>query len=268
MIHEFSRRILIWYHMVALYVSVALTYRAQSAIWMIGGVVPLAMMLIWLEIAKDGAVGGYSRDDFALYFMGMYLVRQLTVVWVMFVLDRSIRRGELSPLLLRPIPPIWQHSAEHVGEMLLRGPIIIGIFLLGLLLTGVNDRIGTSSVILCALAVVGTWLIIFNIFYCLGLLTFWIGNVLAFDPLVWSLYTMLGGSVIPLDMFPPQVRSVLAVLPFAAALDFPVQLLLGRLDAEAIKLGFLIQVAWVIALSIARGALWRAGLRRYSAAGG
>lgn len=267
MIRDIFRLLLVWRHMIALYLSVALTYRAQSVIWMVGGLVPLTMMLIWLEIAGDGAVGGYGRDDFALYFLGVFLVRQFTAVWVLFILDRSIRRGELSPLLLRPIAPIWQHSAEHIGEMLLRSPIIIGVFFIGVALTGVGDRVAGAATLLFALALIGAWLIIFHLYYCLGLMAFWIGNAIAFDPLLWSLYTMLGGAVVPLDMFPPAVRPVLALLPFAAALDFPVQILLGRLDAAGMVHGFLVQAAWVGVLCGARSFLWRAGLKRFSAAG-
>jgi ABC-2 type transport system permease protein len=247
--------------------SVALTYRAQAAIWMVGGLVPLAMMLIWLEIANDGVVGGYNRSDFILYFLGMFFVRQATSVWVLFTLDRSIRRGELSLLLLRPIPPILQHSAEHIGELILRIPIIISIFLAGVILTGVGSQISCTSILLFSFALIGAWLIVFNLYYCLGLLAFWIGNAIAFDPLLFSLYTMLGGTIIPLDMFPAGVRMALSYLPFAAALDFPVQLLLGKLDVREIGLGFTVQAAWVIVLSLIRSTLWYAGLKRYSAAG-
>ena len=67
----------------------------------------------------DGGVDGAGRGrtgrrvrarvDFAAYFLAVFLVRQLTVVWVVWELDREIRLGELSPKLLRPFDPMWVH---------------------------------------------------------------------------------------------------------------------------------------------------------------
>jgi ABC-type uncharacterized transport system permease subunit len=77
-------------------------YRAEIEIWMISGSLPLVMMAVWIGLASSGPIGGYSADDFVAYFLLVFLVRQFTVVWVVWELDREIRLGELSPKLLRP----------------------------------------------------------------------------------------------------------------------------------------------------------------------
>ncbi len=90
---------------------------------------------------------------------------------------------------------------------------------------------------------------------------------MAFDPLLWALYTILGGSLIPLDLYPPGIAGLLKVLPFASALDSPVQIILGKLDHNELLIGFLIQLFWVIALMLIRALLWSIGLKRYTASG-
>ncbi len=263
----FRQTCLIWRQLLVQAVTVSLIYRAQAAIWMIAGIMPIAMMMIWMELAKNGPMAGYGREDFAFYFMGMFLVRQLTPVWCILLLDRGIRRGELSPWLLRPMSPVWQHASEHLGELVVRLPVVLAIFILGLWMTDVLDRLDLARLPLVILAIAGAWTIFFHINYCVGLLAFWIEGAMALEPLLWYLYVILGGSVVPLDLFPAAIRAILHWLPFAYILDFPVQLMMGKLDAAGIWQGFLLQYGWAFALIVARHFIWRAGLRRFSAAG-
>ena len=74
---------------------------------MLSGSLPLIVMFIWTGLAEDGPVGGYSAAD----FLTVFFVRQMTVVWVIWALDQQIRRGELSPRLLRPPDPFGAHVA-------------------------------------------------------------------------------------------------------------------------------------------------------------
>jgi ABC-2 type transport system permease protein len=261
----------IWLQLLRQSCAVAITYRVQSLIWMIGGFMPLAMMLIWVELAAKGPITAngthYDQGDFAVYFMGMYLVRQATVMWCVLLLDRGIRRGELAPLLLRPVPPVWGHMAEHIGEIIIRLPILLTVFLLGLALSGTLDRLTFANVPLFMLASAAAWLIFFHIHYCVGLLAFWMEGALSLEPLIWYFCVILGGGAVPLDLFPALVRDVLAWLPFAAVLDIPVQILLGKIAAGGIILGFAKQIGWIIILTGLRQVMWRAGLKRFSAVG-
>ncbi|MEK9495350.1 ABC-2 family transporter protein [Photorhabdus sp. P32] len=236
-------------------------------VWMIGGVMPIAVMLVWLSLAKEGAIGGYTSSDFAVYFLAIYLVRQLTTIWVMQCLDSDIRRGELSMLLLRPVPPLYCYIAEHVGQMIVRGPIVLVVFISGIVLSGNLQRLDIWNFLAFLPSLMLAWIIIFHLYYCLGLLAFWINNAMAFDPLLWALYTILGGSLIPLDLYPPSIAGLLKVLPFASALDFPVQIILGKLDHNELLIGLLIQLFWVIALMLIRVFLWSIGLKRYTGSG-
>ena len=228
---------------------------------------PLAMMLIWMQLSQSGDVGGYRVSDFAIYFMSIYFVRQITSIWVIPILDRCIRQGELNLILLRPFPPVQQHMAEHIGEMLLRGPIILCVFLAGLWLTDTIGLLNLTNTVLFLVSTLCAWVIIFNLYYCVGLLAFWTENSLAYDPLLWSLYTILGGSVIPIDLFPSSIAGILRLLPFSSTLDFPAQIMLGQISNAEIALGFAMQAFWMFASTMCRNALWRKGLTKYSGAG-
>ncbi|WP_445374352.1 ABC transporter permease [Photorhabdus tasmaniensis] len=263
----FKRPLQLWKTLIGQSFSQAIAYRAQSMVWMIGGVMPIAMMLVWLSLAGGEAIGGYMPDDFAVYFLSIYLIRQLTSIWVMQRLDRDIRRGELSMLLLRPVSPLYCYIADHMGQMMVRGPIILVVFISGIVLSGNLQRLDVWNFLVFLPSLMFAWIIIFHLYYCLGLLAFWVNNAMAFDPLLWALYTVLGGALIPLDLFPPGIAAFLKVLPFASALDAPVQIILGKLGPGELLIGFLIQIFWVIVLMLIRVLLWSIGLRKYTASG-
>jgi len=246
---------------------VTMIYRGQLFIWLISGVAPLFMMMIWWEVSRDRVINGYTAKDFAGYFLGVYLIRQLTAVWVIFVLNDEIRRGTLSGRLLSPIPPFWFHVAEHVGQMVVRAPIVITVFCAGGLLFSIELQTLVNQLPLFVVSLIMAWIIIFHVYYCAGLLAFWMANSIALDAAVWSLYTVLGSTLIPVDLFPEATRSIVLLLPFSVALDFPVKVLFGKgSDIEYLQ-GFLLQVFWIVALIALRRKLWAQGLKRFSGAG-
>lgn len=248
-------------------VLVTVIYRAQLFVWLISGVAPLFMLLIWWELSRDQAIGGYSASDFVAYFLGVYLVRQLTAVWVIFVLNEEIRQGTLSGRLLKPVAPFWFHVSEHLGQMLVRAPIVITVFCIGAWLFAMQLSPLAARLPYFLAALVLAWVIIFHLYYCVGLLAFWIANSVALDAMVWSLYTVLGGTLIPVDLFPEATRALVQMLPFAAAMDFPVRVLMGKVSGFEMLLGFGLQSFWVLVLVVLRRGLWRSGLKRFSGAG-
>lgn len=248
-------------------ILITIIYRAQLVVWLISGVAPLFMMLVWREVSRDRIIGGYTPSDFVEYFLGIYLVRQLTAVWVIFILNDEIRQGTLGGLLLKPISAFWFHTAEHVGQMLVRAPIVVSVFGAGALLFAVDLQIIMKQVPLFLIAFILAWIIIFHIYYCVGLLAFWTANSIALDAAIWSMYTVLGSTLIPVDLFPEATRSIILLLPFAAALDFPVKVLLDNATVDELLRGFSVQLFWVLILIALRLTLWRQGLKRFSGAG-
>lgn len=248
-------------------VLVTVVYRAQLFVWLISGVAPLFMMMIWWELSRDKVIGGYAASDFVAYFLGIYLVRQLTAVWVIFVLNDEIRQGTLSGRLLKPVAPFWFHVAEHLGQMLVRAPIVVTVFCIGASLFAIDLASIAWRMPLFLASLVLAWVIIFHIYYCVGLLAFWMTNSLALDAMVWSMYTVLGGMLIPVDLFSDTTRYLVAMLPFSASLDFPVKVLIGKVTGVGLLHGFAVQLFWVVVLVVLRRGLWRRGLKRFSGAG-
>ena len=133
--------------------------------------------------------------------------------------------------------------------------------------TGATIPLEPANSVLFVLAIAGAWTIRFNMLYGVGLLAFWTDQAAALGNLIFTLYIVLGGAVVPLDLFPASVQQALAFLPFAYLLNFPVEVLLGKLTGPAVLRGFVVQLLWILLVVGLRHLLWRNGLKRYSAVG-
>ena len=60
----------------------------------------------------------------------------------------------------------------------------------------------------------------------------------------FALYIGLSGALVPLDLFPDAVRAVVAYTPFPYMIDFPAQVLLGKVAGADLWHGLAAQGAW------------------------
>jgi ABC-2 type transport system permease protein len=245
-------------------------YRAEIVIWMLAGTIPLIMMAVWIGKAQasGGEVGGFDARDFAAYFLSAWLSGQMTVAWVAWELDFSIRQGTFSTKLLRPINPFWEFFAQHVTERFVRGPFLILILIAGALLVPGTQIVSSVPHLLAYLLVITLAFVIrFLIAYCIGLCCFWLENATALDELYYVLSVMLAGSFAPLEFYPAWLRPILEYLPFPYIVYYPARVLTGALEWSEVGRVLLVQCAWIAGLCVVFALLWNAGRRRYGAVG-
>ena len=250
--------------------AIMTAYRAQIFIWILSGTLSLVMMLIWIGQAGQapgGRVGGYSGPDFATYFLSIWLAGQMMVVWVSWDLDMHIRQGTLSPRLLRPLDPLWLHLSEHVGERLVRLPLMLVLMVLFAFLTHARFSTRPLDYLLFTLLVLTGFAFRFLWEYSTGLLAFWMDSSTSFSDLNWLLYSALGGLFAPLSFYPPTVQAIAPLTPFPYMLGLPAELLSGRADTRTALTGLLILLGWTLLFGVVRLWMWRFGLRKYGAVG-
>jgi ABC-2 type transport system permease protein len=114
------------------YYAYMLEYRAELFLWALSGTLPLILMGVWTKASAQGQFG-LNPGEFARYFLIVFLIRQFTVVWVIWEFEKEVVEGRLSPRLLQPIDPVWHHVASHLSERLARLPFalaLVGLFFL------------------------------------------------------------------------------------------------------------------------------------------
>jgi ABC-2 type transport system permease protein len=247
----------------------AVAYRAEFLIWMLTTTMPLVMLALWSAVAAEAPLGRFDEREFVTYFLAMLLVRMLTGSWVVWLLVDEIRRGALAQRLLRPVHPIVAYSAENLAGYPIRALVALPIVVVLLATTG-GDRLSgdVGSIALFVLALLGGWLINFLSMMTIACLGFFLESALGVFGLWMAVQSVLSGYLVPIELFPDTVREAAMVLPFRFMLSFPIELLMGQLDAARIATGFLLQWGWITFFAATTAFAWKMGLRRFAAFGG
>ena len=78
----------------------ALAYRAEMLVWILSTTMPLVMLALWHAVAREAPVGRFDQGDLVAYFLAMFVVRQLTGSWSVWVFNMEVREGTLAIGLL------------------------------------------------------------------------------------------------------------------------------------------------------------------------
>lgn len=251
--------------LLSVYYAYMLEYRAELLLWALSGSFPLILMGVWNQAAQSGNLG-LDPLDFIRYFLAVFLVRQFTVVWVIWEFEKEVVEGKLSPRLLQPLDPVWHHVASHLSERLARLPFALGLVLLFFAIYPKAFWIPhLSNLLLFVLVVACTFALRFLMQYTFALFAFWTERASAIEQFWLLLYLFLSGLIAPLEMFPPEVRSVVLWLPFPYLVHFPASLLVG-LPVDVGR-GLLVMLGWGVLFFGLNRWLWRRGLKQYSGMG-
>jgi ABC-2 type transport system permease protein len=247
------------------YYAYMLEYRAELFFWVLSGTLPLILMGVWVKASQNGQFG-LSPLDFIRYFMAVFLVRQFTVVWVIWEFEREIVEGKLSFRLLQPLDPGWHHFASHLAERLARLPFAIALIGLFFLLYPEAAWIPSlPNILLCLLVALLAFVLRFISQYTFAMFAFWIERANAIESFWFLFYLFLSGLIAPLEVFPPVVRQVVLWTPFPYMINFPASILVG-IPVDIVR-GLLIMLAWIFLFWVLNRWLWRLGLKQYSGMG-
>lgn len=245
--------------------ALMLEYRAEIALWVLSGVLPLIMLGVWSG-SGAGSAAGFTPERLTRYFLSAFLVRQFTVVWLIHVFEEDALQGRLSPLLLQPLAPLWRYLAAHLAEQATRLPFVALILAaLALVRPQLLWLPSPGGLLLALLAIIAAFLLRFLLQVLITTLCFWSERAAALDRLLMIPYLFLSGLVAPLDTFPPAMRRLAWATPFPWMVDFPARLLAGE-PVEVLR-GFAALLGWSLLLLPPAHLLWRAGLKRYGAMG-
>jgi ABC-2 type transport system permease protein len=242
-----------------------LEYRAELWLWTLSGSLPIILMGVWNQAAAGGQFS-LSSIELVRYFLAVFIVRQFTVVWVIYEFEKEIVEGTLSNRLLQPVDPVWMHVTAHMSERLARLPFTLALILLGIVLY--PQAMWQPSFVQVALFILVAMLsfaLRFLIQYTFALCAFWTERAMAIEQFWFLLYLFLSGMIAPIELFPPRVQAILQWTPFPYMIDFPASILIGR--PINVSRGLLMMLSWATIFWIANRWLWKRGIKRYSGMG-
>ena len=242
-----------------------LEYRAEIFLWALSNSLPIILMGVWIQASSEGNFE-FTPQQFARYFFSVFIVRQLTTIWVIWEFEREILEGKLSLRLLQPLDPVWHHVARHLAEKMIRIPLIA--LFCGLFLVLYPDAAWIpqlSDLFLGLIAIALAFVLRFAIQYTFAMLAFWTERASAIQQFWFLFYVFLSGTIAPLEVFPQAVRQFVEWTPFPYMMHFPAVLLMG-LPVDFGR-SILIMFGWTTIFIVLNRWLWRKGLKQYSGMG-
>ena len=202
-----------------------------------------------------------------LWYLAMTEAITLSAPRVAAEIDQDVRTGALAVQLIRPLAyplaRLWTTLGERVVRFALNAAVGVAIVLLFV------GPIPLSALgllmLLPALALSFTLEFLGQLL--IGLAAFWLEDTSGLM-LIYSRVTMiLGGMLIPIELFPPAVQPILRALPFASIVYGPARLfvhpsatfLADLLVRQGLAIGVFALLAWMV---------YRAGVRRIHSNGG
>jgi ABC-2 type transport system permease protein len=246
-------------------------YRANLLMYLLYWLVsPIVYLAVWTTVARSqGSVSGLTANDFTTYYLILLIVDQLTSDITLHILAYKIQDGTLSNELVKPVHPILTNTlVNNVAFKALTLTVFIPIWLV---LTGLFQpdfsAVTLPAVLLAIPAVVFGFAIRFLLGATLTCLAFWTTRIYSLSEFYYALSLLFSGHFVPLQLMPGIIQQIAQYLPFQLCLYFPIQLIQGRLTAEAITRNFILDGVWLLISFGLFLLVWRNGVKRFSAVG-
>lgn len=229
------------------------------------GVVVGVLAGVWrvAAAANDGSVAGYSAIALTWYIATSEAATISLNVRMIDETGTDIASGAIAVEMLRPTSVLSVRVAAELGRAV---PRLAGIAVVGTLLATVTAGAPPHPAAL-ALAVPSIALALTaNVLaqHAFAASAFWIRSAGTAWYLYQKLVFVLGGMLIPLEVFPGWLEAVTRVLPFRAMAYAPARLASGHFE----PLLLLEQAAWIGVLAAVAAAAFGAGERRLQVVGG
>jgi len=248
------------------------TYRTDV---LLRSVFLVVVMFVFSQLWRTtySATGASVIGSFSLVQMMWYLAVTESILLaqprVTVAVDEEVKSGQLAYTLNRPFSYVLFHYAQFLGEAAVRLPINLVISgAVAWLTVGVPD-LDALALPPFALLLLGGFTIHFLISMSVALLAFWVEDTGSIYLLYSRLVMLLGGVLLPLDIFPTWLRRIAGALPtqlicYRPALFF-VQ---GRVAFPQLGSTLMALVLWMTGLAVLTRMVYRAGVKCVNVQGG
>lgn len=196
---------------------------------------------------QRGEIGGFDAAEALTY---VFLAQGLLAPIGAFSggsteIGQRIRSGDIVTDLYRPVDLQGYWLAMALGraafQVFARGipPFVVGAVVFDLVLPSARTWAAFAASVLLAVAAS------FGLHFAVALSGFWLLDNRGADQITAAVVLFFSGFMLPITFFPAWLEAVSRALPFAAMVQVPVEVFLGKGDAVLALAG---QAAWALAL--------------------
>lgn len=247
-------------------------FRANVVAWILYSPIQLGIIyLLWRIIYRGTeSVGGFRFEDMILYYLVVHFLRKIIepVQSVNYEVWNDINKGNLDVYLARPVsfgPFVFFRS---LGAPLIEIAVGLPFFLVFSWLLGLPLQ--TDPLLLAAFlgSVLAGFTILFLIQFLIGSLTFWFERIFGIRDMIFSVFILFSGQLIPISVLPPWLVTASKFLPFEGIYFVPGTIYAQGVLGPDVAMYLLRQLLWIGVLWAAAATVWTRGLARYASQGG
>jgi ABC-2 type transport system permease protein len=216
-------------------------------------------------------IRGFTYGDMVAYYLLTMVARAFSSMpGLASGIAGSVRDGSLKKYLTQPIDMLgylFWHRVAHklVYYAFATLPFVLVFWLCRGYFRGWPDAFTVSSFIVSLFL---SFLIGFFLETLIGLIAFWFMEVNSLLFIYMMFNYFLSGHMLPLEMFPGWLQTIINVMPFKYLAYFPAAVMLEKFDHAQLVRELAIQFAWVAGLFTVSRVLYARGVNRYAAHGG
>ena len=227
--------------------------------------------LIWKQVflvREVSQIRGFSFNDLMAYIFLCMIVGQLKSSWAtsMEMID-AIRTGEMNKYLVRPISFFTYHFMMFIGHNSLFYIIYSIILILFPVFFPGYAFFTFLQVLGFIISILISIYLSYSIYFCMVCFSFWFGEVRSLVVAYNISNIVLSGQIIPLSLFPENVRNIIFLTPLQYLVDFPVSIATNNISVDAWMPRMIDSLLWCIVMTFIGWFIYKKGIRVYGGFG-
>ena len=221
---------------------------------------------LWLVVGERTTIPGATKTEL-LWYLALTEWVMLSFPPVHLHIEADVRRGDIAYKLPRPISYLGAQLAEEAGDFLVRVVTLgIGGFTLAFAMAGGLPADPSGLVLAVPLVLLAGWVgLCFHA--AIGLTSMWLQDC---SPVYWiwqKAAFILGGLMLPLEIYPDWLREFALLTPFSALMHGPGRMAFGW-QPEFAGVVALKLLLWGLVATALVTWVYRRGLRTLDVNGG
>lgn len=220
-------------------------------------------------LRETGQVGGYDASDALTYVWLTQGLIMVIYIWGWDLISARVRTGEVATDLSRPVDFQTWWLVMDLGRAgyhaLTRGALP---FLIGAVFFTLRTPHGAVQWLGFTVSVLLAVIVSFAMRFIVELTAFWWLDANGVRLIYGLVQNFFSGFMVPLAFIPGALGRIVNVLPFAATLQMPIDVFLGKKTGLELGQLLLLQAFWAAALLLAGRAVLARATRRLVLQGG
>lgn len=252
----------------------AIEYRSDFVLSLISSMFPIIIQVsLWTAVYSttgSGMLYGYTYQQMIMYTFMVGVISKFLATGFEYEMNDDIKNGGLNKYAVKPINYYVYRVSCFAGERASASFLFLSVMAVLLFLFSKIGYFKIDLAYLCFffLSLTLTLFLNFSIYFCVGMLGFWMSEIGRLFPAVGIIFNVISGGVFPLDILGETWNRILRYLPIKYMLQFPVDVVTGKMTVGEILFAVAVQCFWVVFFMALSNLLWKKGIRKYTATGG